>query len=147
MSLGQSTPNICTDNTAIYGQSFTLSPEWQTLTNKLGLINQQQTYLVWLWLDTAVRINFQRNTGNNNVGFIGNMAGEATKDIISRMALEFPMFTIASQLNISYAQNITGGQDCRHFYNSILMFPNEQTTNLCNDPSNTFNFVNNGTNY
>lgn len=118
------------------------------MTTTLGLTDQKQTYLLWLWLNTALRINFQKNTGSNSIGFYGNMAGQATKDIISRMTLEFPMFTIASQLNISYSANVTSsGQNCNSFYKTILNFPNEQSNNLCNDPSNTFNFVYNTTNY
>ena len=62
------------------------------------------------------------------------------------MMLELPMFTWASQFNISYAANVTSSsQTCTSFY-TMLGFPDVQTTSLCNDASNTFNFVKNATN-
>lgn len=62
------------------------------------------------------------------------------------MQLEFPMFTYASQFNISYAQNVTTGQTCDSFY-TMLGFNQGNTTALCTDPTNTFNFVSDPTNY
>jgi|688.fasta_scaffold99549_3 hypothetical protein len=57
------------------------------------------------------------------------------------MMLELPMFTWASQFNISYAANVTSsGQTCESFY-TMLNFPIVQTTALCGDVSGTFNFA------
>jgi hypothetical protein len=62
------------------------------------------------------------------------------------MMLELPMFTWASQFNISYAANVTSsGQTCVSFY-TMLGFPIVQTTALCGDVSGTFNFALNTTN-
>lgn len=56
------------------------------------------------------------------------------------------MFTYASQFNISYAANVTSnGQTCTSFY-TMLGFPQKQTDALCNDATNTFNFVSNPSN-
>jgi hypothetical protein len=31
--------------------TFTLDQDWQSLNERLGLANEQQTYMIWLWLD------------------------------------------------------------------------------------------------
>jgi hypothetical protein len=54
------TPNILTNTTEIYNTTFTLSSEWITLTQTLGLATQEQTYLLWLWLDTALSVTWNR---------------------------------------------------------------------------------------
>jgi hypothetical protein len=57
------------------------------------------------------------------------------------------MFTYASQFNISYAQNVTSsGQNCNSFYTGVLTFPQDKADALCNDSTNTFNFMLNPTN-
>ena len=53
ISLGDSTPNILKDTSQVYGTSFMLSGEWTDLTVALGLASEEQTYMMWLWLDTA----------------------------------------------------------------------------------------------
>jgi hypothetical protein len=69
-------------------------------------------------------------------------------DTISTMMIELPMFTYASQCNISYALNVTNNnQTCMDFYQNTLLLSNAEATALCSDSSNTFNFVNNPTNY
>jgi hypothetical protein len=60
------------------------------------------------------------------------------------MRLELPMFTLASQFNISYSANVTNNDmTCVDFYSTVFLWPSTQTDALCNDASNTFNFVNN----
>jgi hypothetical protein len=60
VDLGMNTPNILTDNAQIYNTTFTLDSEWITLTQTLGLATQEQTYLLWLWLDTAFDVTWDR---------------------------------------------------------------------------------------
>ena len=60
VDLGMTTPNILTNTTEIYNTTFTLSSEWITLTQTLGLATQEQTYLLWLWLDTALNVTWNR---------------------------------------------------------------------------------------
>ena len=50
VTLGMSTPNIYTSLDQTYGLSFNLSSGWQNLTDSLGLTDQRQTYMIWLWL-------------------------------------------------------------------------------------------------
>jgi hypothetical protein len=62
-------------------------------------------------------------------------------NMMTTMQLELPLFVLASQLNISYAQNVTtNNQNCTNFY-ANLGFPPNQTNSLCGDTSNTFNWV------
>ncbi len=64
------------------------------------------------------------------------------KDSITTMRLELPMFIYASQLNISYSFNVTNNDlDCKIFYDLKFQFPSNVTSALCNDTSNTFNWV------
>jgi hypothetical protein len=64
------------------------------------------------------------------------------------MRLELPMFIYASQFNVSYSANVTNnGMTCTDFYMNILEWPSGVTANLCNDASNTFNFVKNEDNF
>jgi len=60
LAIGQSTPNILVNTTLVYGVDFELNPLWQTLTSNLGLNSQEQTYLIWLWLNTGMMQTFQR---------------------------------------------------------------------------------------
>jgi hypothetical protein len=96
---------------------------------------------VWLWISTAYKLNFERNTTQTQMGFIGTLAGKTTQSVVTTMQLEFPLFTLASQFSISYGVNSTNGQTCQDFYSQILLWPQTQTDALCSDPSNTFNFV------
>lgn len=108
-----------------------------------------QTYFIWLWLETAYTQTFSRvpDGGNSQVGFIGSLAASSLKETITTMQLELPMFTLASQFNISYSANVTNNQmDCNGFYMNVFQWPSQQADALCADTSNTFNFVNNPTN-
>jgi hypothetical protein len=60
VDLGMNTPNILKNNTEIYNTTFTLDSEWITLTQTLGLATQEQTYLLWLWLETAFDVTWDR---------------------------------------------------------------------------------------
>jgi len=58
------------------------------------------------------------------------------------------MFTLASQFNVSYSANVTNnGLTCNTFYMNIFEWPSNVADSLCNDVTNTFNFVNNPNNY
>jgi len=103
--------------------------------------------MIWLWLDTAYDMTYSRvqNGGNAQVGAISGLGAKTFQETINTMMLELPMFTLASQFNISYAANVTSsGQDCSGFY-TMLGFGAVQTTALCNDVSGTFNFALNTT--
>ena len=96
VSLGESTANIMVNTTETFNSSFTLSSEWTTLTQNLGLTDTKQTYLLWLWLWNAQKTSFQLNTGKNGIGYIGQIGSAAFEDMVSVMQLEVPLFTIAS---------------------------------------------------
>jgi hypothetical protein len=149
ITLGQSTPNILTDPTQTYGTDFNLDA-WATLTTQLGLTDTKQTYLIWLWLTTAYDQTYNRAAvagSNAQTGLVGDLAANTLRDTMTTMRLELPMFTLASQFNISYAQNVTASsQTCSSFYTDIFKWPTTQVTSLCNDVTNTFNFKNDPTN-
>lgn len=58
VKLGLETPNILTNTTVTYGVDFSLNDDWYALTVTLGLDSVQQTYLIWLWLNTAYELTF-----------------------------------------------------------------------------------------
>lgn len=157
VSLGKSTPNILVDTTLEYGVDFTLSSGWQDLTNTLGLSSEKQTYLIWLWLNEAYYNHWNGTstntvasgvTGNPQAGAYSVLAAQAWEDSVTTMRLELPLFTYASQFNVSYAANVTSSNiDCSTFYTTIFQFDATSTAALCADTSNTFNFVNDPTNY
>ena len=60
IQLGDAVPNILKNTTLIFGVDFVLSPEWETLTQTLGLSDSRQTYMIWLWIDTAWDLTFER---------------------------------------------------------------------------------------
>lgn len=144
VSLGQSTPNIMSDNTQIFGTSFNLD-NWQTLTTTLGFASTQQTYMLWLWLWNARLKSYDQGYSNTDQpGYIGTLASEAMMENMAIMQLEVPLFTFASYMNTSYAANVTNSmQDCSTFYTGIIGFDATTATALCADTSNTFNFVDN----
>ena len=142
------TPNIVKVVTYVYGVDFSLGADWIALKDSLGLSSVEQTYLIWLWLDTAYDMTYSRvqDGGNAQVGAISGIGANSFQDTMTTMMLELPMFTWASQFNISYAANVTSsGQTCESFY-TMIGFPTAQMTGLCADSSNTFNFVYNATN-
>lgn len=51
---------------------------------------------------TAKNITFERET-SYQMGVIGKLGSEAFKDTITNMKLDFPMLTIAEQMNITVA--------------------------------------------
>jgi hypothetical protein len=143
VNLGFNTQNILKNTSLVYGDDFDLGDDWFALTTSLGLSSIQQTYMIWLWLDTAYDMTYSRvqDGGNAQVGAISGIGANSLQDTMTIMMLELPMFTWASQFNISYAANVTSlGQDCSSFY-TIIGFPTAQTAALCADASNTFNFV------
>lgn len=145
VKLGTAAPNILNDPELVYGSDFVLTEDWTTLTDMLGLNTEMQTYFIWLWLDQAYNQTWTRTPvgGNLQVGLISNLAADSWQESVTTMLLEFPMFTYASQFNISFAANVTQGQTCTSFYETILQWPTTQSEALCSDPSGTFSFVNN----
>ena len=60
VDLGDAVPNIIKNNTLIFGQDFVLSDDWEILTQTLGLSDSKQTYMIWLWIDVAWDLTFER---------------------------------------------------------------------------------------
>ena len=87
INLGYNTPNIVTDPTLVFGTDFTLSATWDTATTSLGLADSKQTYLLWLWLNTAYTLSFERTNdgGNSQYGIISGMGSEAFYDTMTTM--------------------------------------------------------------
>lgn len=56
--LGTNTQNILKNTTLVYGDDFDLGDDWFALTTSLGLSSIQQTYMIWLWLDTAYDMTY-----------------------------------------------------------------------------------------
>jgi hypothetical protein len=56
---------------------------------------------------------------------LSGLASSALDDAMQIMNLELPMFTMASQFNISYSVNMTNvpGFGCNAFYSTVLNFP------------------------
>jgi hypothetical protein len=98
VTLGQATANILTDPTLVYGVDFDLTDDWYFLTSRLELNSVQQTYLIWLWIDTAFNQTFSRvmDGGNAQVGAISGRGSQTLKDTMNTMMIELPMFTWAS---------------------------------------------------
>lgn len=148
VNLGESTPNILTNNTEVYNSTFTLPSGWMDLTATLGFDTQEQTYLLWLWLYYAGINSFDvvsySNTvaSTSNYGYMGQLGSEYLEEWWPIMNLEVPLFTMASAMNMSYVANNT---NCDSFYTTTLGFDAAMATTLCADPSNTFNFVQNTT--
>lgn len=152
VTAGLSAPNILTDPTLVYGTDFSLGDDWFFVTSMLGLSSVQQTYMLWLWLDTAYSQTYARipDGGSPQVGIISGVGAPAFEDTITTMTLELPLFTYASQFNISYAANVTDtgiNQTCESFYTMLIPSKASAVTALCNDPDGIFNFVYNATNY
>jgi hypothetical protein len=95
VNLGMSTPNIIYDSSLIYGQSFNLSSEWTVLTQNLGLSSEQQTYMLWLWLDIGLWVSYSGNV-DYEFGLITNNGAWTFASNMAQMQLEFPMFIMAS---------------------------------------------------
>jgi len=59
---------------------------------------------------------------------------------MATMQIEYPMFKFAEVLAQQYGQNVTtAGQTCQQFYLRLFGDTNV-VSNLCNDPSGTFNW-------
>jgi hypothetical protein len=76
VELGETTPNILVETSLIYGTDFTLDGNWDILTTTLGLSNSEQTYLIWLWLQTAMTQTWNRESdgGDSQTGYLSNLA-------------------------------------------------------------------------
>jgi hypothetical protein len=60
--------------------------------------------------------------GSNQIGYIGTIGATAVENVIGIMNLEVPLFTIASQLNMTYHQNVTNLlMDCQIFYTNYVL--------------------------
>ena len=62
------TPNIVKVVTYVYGVDFSLGADWIALKDSLGLSSVEQTYLIWLWLDTAYDMTYSRVQDGGNDG-------------------------------------------------------------------------------
>jgi hypothetical protein len=71
-------PNILKNTTLIYGDDFDLGDDRFVLTSTLGLSSIQQTYMIWLWLDTAFDMTYSRvqDGGNAQVGAISGLGAK-----------------------------------------------------------------------
>ena len=136
VSLGQSAPNILSDYNMTYGTDFTLPDEWTTLAETLELtetdasIGPKRAYLLWLWMQTAWDLTFEEtdnhNNGNYQIGVIGTIGSKALKDGMLIMRLEFPMLTIATQMEINLR-----GLTCQEIYTNVFGMTTEMATALC----------------
>lgn len=136
MSLGEAAPNILKEPDLVYGVSFVLSEDWTTLTATLGFSDVKQTYMMWLWLNTAWDLTFERiqDGGNVQTGVIGTLGATAFEDTISYMRLELPLMTLATQMQIY----LGAAPNCTSFYMTNMKLSNETSQLLCADP--TFGF-------
>ena len=84
--------------------------------------------MLWLWMTTAKELTFEQfqNGGNFQTGVIGAIGAPAFMTEINTMSLEFPMLTLASQVNITLE-----GVACEDFYNDTLHMTEAQATALC----------------
>lgn len=55
-------PDITTDKTA----TLTFNDTWDELTQMLGLDHNEQTYMIWLWLQYASKITLNREPDGGN---------------------------------------------------------------------------------
>lgn len=58
VTAGLNTPNILKNPELTYGIDFDLGDDWYAISTALGGLNNMQTYLIWLWLDTAYDMTF-----------------------------------------------------------------------------------------
>jgi len=137
-ALGMSTPNILTSS-AVYGVDFELNDDWYALTIQLGLDFSQQTYFLWLWLDTCMNLSWNRiqDGGNMQTGQISQLAANAFANSMTIMQLEFPVLVHAAALADYYSKNAAG---CVSFYTTSLNFDSGNATALCNDANSTFSW-------
>jgi len=65
---------------------------------------------------------------NTQISLISQISASSLEDTMTIMGLELPLFTYASQFNISYASNVTSsGQTCLSFYQNVLQWPTTQS--------------------
>ena len=125
VSLGQAAPNIVGDDKNMtYVTDFNLTGEWTTLAETLGLnetddtsVGPKRAYMLWLWMRTAWDLTFEltdnSQNGNYQIGVIGQIGSKALEDKMQTMRLEFPMLTLATQLQI----NVTNSNmNCNDIY-------------------------------
>ena len=119
IELGQAAPSIFKDEIGnTWGQSFNLTEdqEWVDLSNSLGLnvttvdqaedpeIGVKRTYLMWLWMETLFNTTIQRldeTGGSFQMGILGTLGGTAFQTEMTTMNLEFPMLTMAKQMQLN----------------------------------------------
>ena len=99
--LGANVTNIISEPDKTYNVDFNLSADgnWTALADTLGL-DVRQTYVIWLWMDTAWNLTFARDQdgGDTQVGILGTLGASAFNVTINQMQLEVPMLTIAEEL-------------------------------------------------
>lgn len=60
--------------------------------------------MLWLWMQSAWDMTFTRvlppsQGGSYQIGVIGTLGATAFSEVMTNMNLEFPMLTMASQMN------------------------------------------------
>ena len=153
--LGENVTNIITEPDKTYDVDFNLSADgnWTSLADTLGL-SVRQTYVIWLWMDTAYNLTFARTAdkGDTQIGIIGTLGASAFNVTMNQMQLEVPMFTIAEELtqtiNTTYKlseQNANetklsiNSTQCEEVYTKQFMLTQNQSISLCTN-SSFFNF-------
>ena len=136
MRVGLATPNVVKDKSVTINTDFTLGAEWTNLAELLQLsdpgvqdgIGEKRAYLIWLWMTTLWDQTFARvqDGGSYQIGIIGTLGATAFSQEMTTMNLEFPMLTIAQQLNLTL-----GSQQCEEFYINNNLVTQEQATSLC----------------
>ena len=125
VKIGQETTNIIANPEKTIIQDFTLGQDWTNLAWRLNLFDPgvhddfgtKRAYLIWLWMTTAWDLTFERtqNGGNFQIGVIGTLGATAFATEMTTMSIEFPMLTMASQVNVT-----AEGVDCADFYTTNL---------------------------
>ena len=100
--MGQNTTNIVKHPEKTYGVDFDIDNDenWIQLQTYLGLKEVRQAYVIWLWMETAYDYTFARvqSGGDVEIGVLGTLGATALNVTMTQMQLEFPMLTIAEQL-------------------------------------------------
>ena len=143
---GAKVTNIIKDPTKTYGVDFDLStdPVWTGLADRLDL-TVRQTYVIWLWMDTAWDLTFARtqDNGDTQIGVLGTLGAAALNTTINMMQLEVPMFTLAETLSLdlttTYGPTIDT-TNCEAIYTTEFKLTADQATDLCTN-STMFNFT------
>ena len=143
--LGAEVTNIISEPDKTWNVDFNLTADanWTALADTLGL-DVRQTYVIWLWMDTAWNLTFARTQsgGDTQLGIIGTLGAAAFNTTINQMQLEVPMFTLAEELtqtiNETYGMTVNT-TNCEEIYQKQFSLTVNQSISLCTN-SSFFNF-------